>query len=45
MGGAGRGGLDWLHDERSAAGMFGTLAVPVLRPLLRQVNVAGGDVV
>lgn len=25
--------------------MFGTLAVPVLRPVLRQVDVAGRDVV
>ena len=34
-----------LHDEGSAAGVFRTLAVPVVGPLLLQVDVAGGGVV
>lgn len=34
-----------LHDEWSAARVFGTLAVPVLHALLLQVDVAGGGVV
>lgn len=34
-----------LHDEWSAAGMFGALTVPVLGPLILPVNVAGGGVV
>lgn len=33
-----------LDNEWSAARMFGTLAVPVLGPLLLQVDVAGGGV-
>lgn len=38
-------GLRVLHNERSAAGMFGTLVVPALCTLLLQVDVAGGGVV
>lgn len=34
-----------LHNEWSAAGMFRTLAVPALCPLLLQVHIAGGVVV
>ncbi len=37
--------LSVLHNEWSTAGMFRTLAVPVLRPLLLQVDIAGGGVV
>lgn len=37
--------LSALHNEWSAAGMFRTLAVPVLCPLLLQVDIAGGGVV
>lgn len=37
--------LSVLHNEWSAAGMFRTLAVPVLSSLLLQVDIAGGGVV
>ena len=37
--------LSVLHNEWSAARMFRTLAVPVLSPLLLQVDIAGGGVV
>lgn len=36
--------LSVLHNEWSAAGMLRTLAVPVLRPLLLQVDVDGEGV-
>lgn len=52
-GGGGDSGQVWfaglrvrrLHNERSAAGTIGALAVPVLGPLLLQVDVGGGVVV
>lgn len=34
-----------LHNEWSAAGMIRALAIPVLGPLLLQVDVGGGVVV
>ena len=37
--------LSVLHNEWSAARMFRTLAIPVLSPLLLQVDIAGGGVV